>query len=58
MNQPIYKLKDFPSANGYHIRRYTDLKHSLHFHDCIEITLMEKGEGTHVINGTEYYFQF
>lgn len=56
MDQPIYKLKDFPSANGYHIRRYTDTKHSLHFHDCIEITLMEKGEGIHVINGTEYYF--
>lgn len=56
MDQPIYKLKDFPSSNGYHIRRYTDTKHSLHFHDCIEITIMEKGEGIHVINGTEYYY--
>lgn len=56
MNQPIYKLKDYPSSNGYHIRRYTDTKHSLHFHDCIEITILEKGEGVHVINGTEYYY--
>ena len=56
MNQPIYKLKDFPSSNGYHIRRYTDTKHSLHFHDCIEITILEKGEGIHVINGKEYFY--
>jgi xylan 1,4-beta-xylosidase len=56
MNQPIYQLKNFPSSNGYHIRRYTDTKHALHFHDCIEITILEKGEGIHVINGTEYYY--
>lgn len=56
MSQPIYKLKDFPSTNGYHIRRYTDTKHSLHFHDCIEITILERGEGVHVINGTEYFY--
>lgn len=56
MNQPIYQLKDFPSNNGYHIRRYTDTKHALHFHDCIEITILEKGKGVHVINGTEYYY--
>lgn len=56
MNQPIYKLKDFPSTNGYHIRRYTDTKHALHFHDCIEITILEKGSGVHVINGTEYHY--
>ena len=56
MDQPIYLLKDFPSEHGYHIRRYTDTKHSLHFHDCIEITILEKGEGVHVINGTEYYY--
>ena len=56
MNQPIYQLKDFPSTHGYHIRRYTDTKHALHFHDCIEITILEKGEGVHVINGTEYYY--
>ena len=56
MSQPIYQLKNFPSKNGYHIRRYTDTKHSLHFHDCIEITILERGEGVHVINGTEYYY--
>lgn len=56
MSQPIYQLKNFPSANGYHIRRYTDTKHALHFHDCIEITILEKGSGVHVINGTEYYY--
>ena len=56
MNQPIYQLKNFPSTHGYHIRRYTDTKHALHFHDCIEITILEKGEGVHVINGTEYYY--
>ena len=56
MSQPIYQLKNFPSANGYHIRRYTDTKHALHFHDCIEITILERGSGVHVINGTEYYY--
>lgn len=56
MDQPIYQLKDFPSSNGYHIRRYTDTKHALHFHDCLEITILEKGEGVHVINGKEYYY--
>lgn len=54
MDQPIYQLKNFPSSHGYHIRRYTDTKHALHFHDCIEITILEKGSGVHVINGTAY----
>ena len=56
MDTPIYKLKDFPTENGYHARRYTDTRHSLHFHDYIEITILEKGSGIHVINGTEYYY--
>ena len=56
MSQPIYQLKNFPSTHGYHIRRYTDTQHALHFHDCIEITILEKGSGIHVINGTEYYY--
>ena len=56
MDTPIYKLKDFPTENGYHVRRYTDLQHSLHFHDYIELTILEKGSGIHVINGTEYSY--
>lgn len=56
MDLPIYKLRDFPNANGYHIRRYTDTQHAMHFHDCIELTIMEKGSGMHVLNGREYYF--
>ena len=56
MDTPIYKLKDFPTENGYHARRYIDTRHSLHFHDYIELTILEKGSGIHVINGTEYYY--
>ena len=56
MSLPIYKLKDFPTANGYHIRRYTDTQHALHFHDFIELTILERGSGVHVINGKEYYY--
>ena len=56
MDLPIYKLRDFPTSNGYHIRRYTDTQHAMHFHDFIELTIMEKGSGMHVLNGREYYF--
>jgi len=54
MSKPIYQLKDFIHQNDYHIAKHSQKSHLLHFHDCIEISILEKGTGIQVINGTEY----
>lgn len=53
----LFPLTNYSSPNGYNVAK-THLKpetYSMHFHDCIEITLLAKGTGRQSINGTEYY---
>ncbi len=57
MKNLLFPLKNYFSPNGYNIAKHNlNLEnYSMHFHDCIEISLLAKGTGTQIINGTEYH---
>ena len=56
MKRVLYPLKNYFSPNGYNVAKavLTQERYSVHFHDCIEISLLSKGHGKQIINGTEY----
>ena len=57
MKQLLFPLKNYFSPNGYNIAK-NNLpleRYSMHFHDCIEISLLAQGTGMQIINGTEYH---
>ena len=54
----IYLLKDYDRANLINIaKRINDQHKTLHFHDCIEISILMQGSGIHFINGTEFPYK-
>ena len=57
MNLLLYPLKNYPTPNGYHISKdkLDEPWYAMHFHDCVEITLLTKGTCNQIINGTEYF---
>ena len=57
MKYLLFPLKNYFSPNGYNITKEVLLTgdYSMHFHDCIEISLLAKGTGKQDINDTEYH---
>ena len=57
MSLLLYPLKNYFAQNGYFIAKenWNEPSYAMHFHDCIEITLLTKGTGTQLINGTPHY---
>ena len=56
MKHLLFPLKNYFSPNGYNITKQVLLTgdYSMHFHDCIEISILAKGTGKQTINDTEY----
>ena len=57
MKHLLFPLQNYFSPNGYNVAKntLTSERYSMHFHDCIEISLLAKGAGMQNINGTEYH---
>ena len=57
MKMLLYPLKNYSAPNGYHISKdkLDEPWYAMHFHDSVEITLLEKGTCHQIINGTEYF---
>ena len=57
MKRLLFPLKNYFSPNGYNIAKQNLPleRYSIHFHDCIEISLLSEGTGKQLINGTEYH---
>lgn len=58
MNADIFLLQNFDHNNKLDIRKHINTKiHYLHYHDCVEMTILPYGTGIHFINGKEYPIQ-
>ncbi len=57
MKNLLFTLNNYFSPNGYNITKQNLPleRYQMHFHDCIEISLLSQGTGMQNINGTEYY---
>ena len=57
MKPLLFPLKNYSTPNGYYISKdkLDESGYAMHFHDCIEITLLTKGTCYQIINGTEYF---
>lgn len=50
-----FLLQSFDQNNKIDIRKHKNTKmHLLHYHDCIEMTIVPYGTGIHFVNGNEY----
>lgn len=55
MHADTFLLQNFDQNNKIDIRKHKNTKmHLLHYHDCIEMSIIPYGTGIHFLNGNEY----